>query len=193
MIGSLKIFLFQLFTPLDYLRIQLRYKWVFDYLFPLVLSTLIFSVLYFSPINVKLLGTEGLIFVVTDLVKILVGFYIASLAAIATFPRKEMDECLSGNPAKLKVIRSGKEKIIELSRRRFLCYMFGYLALMGLVVYFVGALVSLLSVNFLHVIPIEFHNMSRWLFIGFYIFLVSNLFVTTLLGLHFMTDRIHRS
>jgi len=182
----------QLFTPINYLRINHPIKRWFDYIIPLFLTACIFLALFYLPKEPLLFGDNGLIFIITDLIKILVGFYIASLAAVATFQRPEMDNPLSGNPATLSVKRRGKSKVLDLSRRQFLCYLFGYLAFIGMVIYFTGAASSLLADNFRIIIPIAYKAYAKWSFVFFYIFITMNMLTTTLLGLHYMTDRIHR-
>lgn len=182
----------QLLTPLSYLRIRHPVKPWFDWYVPLIMTTPVFLVLLFLPKDVDIFGNNGLIFIITDLIKILVGFYIAALAAIATFHRDQMDQVLSGDSAILTVNRKGVIKQSDLTRRRFLCYMFGYLAFMGIFIYFVGAAATLLYSN-LQVLPNLWWVIGlKWFFIYCYLFITANLLSTTLLGLHFMTDRIHR-
>lgn len=182
----------QFITPLSYIKIKHPVKPWFDWYVPLLLTLLACFLLFILPKGFSLLGGHGLVFIITDLVKILVGFYIASLAAIATFQKPDMDEMLSGEPATLDVKRKGHDKIVSLSRRRFLCFLFGYLAFMGIVIYFAGALATLLASNFTSFASGGLGGFIRWLFTFCYIFLTANLISTTMLGLHFMTDRIHR-
>lgn len=182
----------QFFTPLSYIKIKHPVKPWFDWYVPLLLTLFSCVVLFVLPKSFVLLGSHGLVFIITDLVKILVGFYIASLAAIATFQKPDMDEILSGEPATLDVKRKGRDKVVSLSRRRFLCFLFGYLAFLGIVIYFTGALATLLANNFTTFFSAGLGIGIRWLFTFCYIFLTANLISTTMLGLHFMTDRIHR-
>lgn len=182
----------QLFTPLSYMRIKHPVKPWFDWYVPLFITVPVFLILLFLPKQVDIFGNNGLVFVITDLIKILVGFYIAALAAIATFHREQMDQELSGEPATLRVHRKGVAKESNLTRRRFLCYLFGYLAFIGIFIYFVGAAATLLHSN-VQLLPSVWWVLTlKWGFIFVYLYVTANLLSTTLLGLHFMTDRIHR-
>ena len=182
----------QLFTPLAYLRIKHTVKPWFDWIAPLLVSVVGISVLYSLPKSIDIFGNNGLIFIITDLIKILVGFYIAALAAVATFQNEPMDRTFDGDQATLHVVRKGVDKTATLTRRQFLCYLFGYLAFMGVVIYFLGAIVTLLAANLRMLGGGMLFDGAKAIFIFFYLFITANSLTTTLLGLHFLTDRIHR-
>jgi hypothetical protein len=183
----------RLLRPLDYLRIKHPAKLKYDFWLPLAFSCSFTAFLYFLPTPVPVFAENGLIFIISGLLQILTGFYIASLAAIATFNKEGMDSTMPGDPPTLKTTYRGKIKILELSRRRFLCLMFGYLSFMGIFLYFLGSGANLLRENALIIIPIHFHLVAKWGFVAVYLFFVSNLIVATLLGLFYMADRIHRT
>jgi hypothetical protein len=182
----------QLFTPVAYLRIRHPVKAWFDWYIPLLLTVVCVAFILVIPKPIKLFGDHGVVFIITDLIKMLTGFYIAALAAVATFPRDSMDEPIEGEPVTLSVKRKGVAKKSELSRRRFLSYLFGYLAFMGLALYFVGAVSSLLGPNLTLLQLAWWGVLLKWCFVFGYLFFTINLLTTTLLGLHFLTDRIHR-
>lgn len=185
-------FIKQLFTPVAYLRIKHPVKRHFDWTLPLFLTGFS-ALLFFSlPSLPAVSGPEGLVFVVTDLIKILVGFYIASLAAVSTFDRPSMDEMIAGEEPTLSVSRKGIEKTIKLTRRRFLCYLFGYLSFLGMALYFLGATSNLLANPLHETLCPKYYEAAKYSFLALYFFFVFNLLTTTLLGLHFLTDRIHR-
>jgi hypothetical protein len=182
----------QLLTPISYLKIRQEVKPWFDWYVPLIITVVSFSILFALPKEVSVFGEAGLVFFITDLIKVLTGFYIASLAAIATFNKESMDELLAGSPAELMIDRGTGPKLAKLSRRRFLCYLFGYLAFMSLAIYFIGAAVSLVAGSFASLSGSILGDCLKWVFVFVYLFFTANLLTTTLLGLHFMTDRIHR-
>lgn len=182
----------QLLTPVAYLRIRHPVKPWFDWYIPAAISIAVFCAIFYAPEPVRIFGEGGLVFIVTDLIKMLIGFYIAALAAVATFSREGMDDELLGDPAILPVRRKGVPKDSRLTRRRFLSYLFGYLALAGLVLYFSGAATSLFGPNLALLQAAKWGSALKWLFVFVYIFITANLLTTTLLGLHFLTDRIHR-
>lgn len=182
----------QLFTPLRYLRIENPQKRWFDVWFPLGITALAMALLVASPWHIKIFGVDGLIAAITGLLQILIGFFIASLAAVATFQRPGLDATIEGTPASLKETRRGRAVTVSLTRRKFLCYLFGYLALVGIILYFAGELAILLASDVKVWTPQAVVPLVKWSAVALYLFATANVFVTTLLGLHYMTDRIHR-
>lgn len=182
----------RLFRPLDYLRVRHSEKIKYDLYLPLILSFLLTVVLLLLPKPVHIFGSSGLIKIITEILQILTGFYIASLAVISTFKKEGMDDVMPGKPMMLKVKIAGVFRDEELTRRRLLCLLFGYLALISIFLYFLGAGSNLLIENIKYLIPIKAHGYVKWSFIFLYLLVVSNLLITTLIGLFYMVDRIHR-
>src|SRR5579859_4846912 len=118
----------RLASPLNYLRIEHKSKRKYDLYIPLFVAILIGVLISESPLKINIFGSRGLIEGVDSLLQTLVGFYIASLAAIATFNKASLDFEMPGDPPKLRVTQHGHSAKEPLTRRRFLCFMFGYLA-----------------------------------------------------------------
>lgn len=181
----------QLFIPLSYLRIKNNAKRVVDFYIPAMLSVILTTSIALLPFHVPVFGDHGLVTLITNLLQILAGFYIAALAAVATFQSPVLDEPLDGEPAILDVKRRGSNQEIPLTRRSFISYLFGYLSLMSIVIYLFGGLSSI----FAHDIPVSssFGMIClRYLFILIFTAMTANLITVTLLGLYYLTDRIHR-
>jgi hypothetical protein len=183
-----------LIKPLDYLRIRHPEKRRYDSWLPFALSALSILGLAVLPLPVQILGDGGLLSIFTEFLPVLFGFYIAALAAIATFDRQGMDDPMPGQAPEMWVTFHGKRESVPLTRRRFLCYMFGYLALMSFALFAISAVGNWLAPNIHALVPYDAKAFLyvRWGFLGVFLFLASNLLVTTLLGLYYMTDRIHR-
>lgn len=182
----------RLFKPLDYLRIKHSEKIWYDLWIPLICSIISFFILFFLPKPIQIFGTNGLIKIFTGLLQILTGFYIASLAAVATFNKDGMDQEMSGDPPTLKIIYRGKYQIDKLTRRKFLCLLFGYLSLLSLILYFIGEGSNLIIDNIKFLFPVQAHIYIKWSFIWIFLLLSFNLFISTLLGLFYMAHRIHK-
>jgi hypothetical protein len=176
-----------LFTPLNYLRITHDDKRWFDIWFPLIITSVVFAVYLMLPQNINFLGNNGLITKVNGLLQILIGFYIASLGAVATFSSPNMDHAMSGVPPKLKEKREGKSKNVILTRRRFLSYLFGYLAFVSLFLFGFGLVAEVIypAINLLVTASM------KMIVLIFYVMVFSNIMITTLLGLFYLTYRIH--
>jgi len=178
-------------VPLRYLEIRHPEKLKFDLFFPIAFACLFFLPA-FSPeframaeTKIDLLGRSS------DLLSILTGFFVAALAAVATFGGDEMNQPMDGDtPVTLYNKRSRLHE--SLSRRRFLSFLFGYLAFVSLGLYLLSfvyyAVQSFVIAKFLP----DWTMVSFLTFWGVYGFLLGNLLANTLLGLFYLTDRIHR-
>lgn len=182
----------QQLTPARYLRIQHPGKRHFDWVLPGVITVAAMLLFSWSPGPMQVLKEDGIIYVITDLIKMLVGFYIAALAAVATFQKADMDGLPAGDPITLNVKRKGVPVVSKLSRRQFLCYLFGYLSFLSIILYFVGACAPLVATLCREISPDWLFLTVRAIALFLYLMFTAQLVTTTLLGLHFLTDRIHR-
>lgn len=179
-------------TPLGYLRITTTAKRLYDFWIPAFLTVCICLGVYILPGTINVFGSGGLIYSVMGILQMLTGFYIAALAAVATFNSENIDKELEGIPAELKVVRSGQSKTITLNRRKYVCYLFGYLSFVCLFLYAVSVVATLIQPGLKEAAGATVASLSRYAFVSVYVFVLSNVFVTTLIGLHYLTDRIHR-
>lgn len=183
----------KIFTPLLYLKLENKSLSVHTWGFPLLLAVFISIIAVILPESVNVYGDNGLIRSINQLLSILVAFYIASLAAIATFKSDVLDDKFAGEAVKLTVKRSGKTQTEELTRRKFLSLLFAYCAFVAMAVFCAGELAILLKNNITEIIQHDLTlEVAKIIFMFFYAFALSNLLSTTLLGLHYLADRIHR-
>lgn len=139
----------QLLKPFGYLAIQHPYKWVVDWLYPSLMAIIsIALILQFSDIA-KLVEPNGMIAMLLSFIQSLPGFYIAALAAIATFGRLDIDDILPEPTPKVVIKLRGRENIIDLTRRRFLAMLFAFLTgeSIAIVVYCIALISFGSSVN----------------------------------------------
>ncbi len=183
--------MWRLLVPLKYLQIKHPEKIKFDLIFPFIFACLFFAPV-FSPefrqaavTNLDMLGRSS------DLLSILTGFFVAALAAVATFGGSEMNEDMPGAvPVTLRHKNVAEPEI--LSRRRFLCFLFGYLAFSALAIYLFGFAFYAFQAFLVPKIMPSFKVDSFVVFWAIYGFALGNLLSNTLLGLFYLTDRIHR-
>ncbi|WP_210498883.1 hypothetical protein [Vibrio crassostreae] len=173
----------KLFKPLTYLRIKHKQKFYIDWVLPAIIGAVLTVIFVSSPVQIKLLGQGSLVSLVNGLLQILIGFFVASLAAVATFQREGLDDVMVGKAPTLK-----GDKI---TRRQFVCYMFGYLALVSIALYFCGGLTEL-TIGLLKVVITEKYELFKYSSIFIYLSVVANLILTTMLALYYLTDRIVR-
>ncbi|AJE08363.2 hypothetical protein [Mannheimia haemolytica] len=175
--------LHKILTPMRYLKISHKEKLLFDYILPAICAALFIVINEFLlPYPLKFLGDNSIVSVVNGILQMLSGFYIASLAAIATFNRPEIDEVMLNAP------RLNNRKV---TRRIFLTHLFGYLAFMSILTYFIGGFAQISQDNIVLLTSYNFYPIINYLAMGLYSFIMFNLVFVTLLGLFFMIDRIH--
>ena len=177
MIHHLRILL----TPLKYLRIRHHTKIVYDWIIPGVLTSLTIAPLYLVSSGESTIIYKYLISSIRELIQILVGFFIAALAAIATFNDPKVDEVMAGDSPPKLADSSGH--LLPLTRRRFLCFLFGYLAFISLALYIMTMILEVLSIDDKVLTSVNLY------FIGFFFW---QMIISTLIGLHFLSDRIYR-
>ena len=181
-----------LFAPLSYLRIRHVRKVKYDFWIPLFAATFTWLALTNLPVPALLLTTGGLLDRVSKLIEVLVGFFIAALAAVATFDRHDMDLPMLGDPPTLRMRQQGIVIIKKLSRRQFLCYLFGYLAFTSIFIYLSTLMLQLSAPSIESDLSLKARMCFRSAGLFVYLFVFWNMIVTTLFGLYYLTERINR-
>jgi hypothetical protein len=180
-----------------YLRIRqgvslFKSKAVYDWALPIIISVPATYIGY--KYSEGIFSEKGVIGGFQKLLEILVPFYIAALAAVATFAREGLDEPLKGHAATLS-IRHASGAWIEhvLTRRQFICYLFGYLAFISLVL-FVGILFLNLLSHKSSVVATEIFGeylpFAKVVVIYIFMLPIWQMIVTTLLGIYFLSERL---
>lgn len=183
----------RLFTALVYLKIRHPVKRWYDAWYPLI-AALAVAALYglaaSRGLNIDIFGENGLVQSVNGISGILVGFFIAALAAVSTFPGKDMDSVMPGNPPTLNDSEITDGKPLKLSRRAFLSFLFGYLTVAALMLFVVGSIATAV-----YPLPsFEFPRASdvgNTAFVFAYVVLIANVAANSLLGIHYLAYRIH--
>lgn len=190
----------KLFIPLNYLKIGHKQKLMLDLYLPVLCAAIVCGFYFALPVSFDVLGKNGLFENLNKSLQVMSGFYIAALGAIATFPNKNMDCFMDGGGIFLN------KK--ELTRRQFLSYLFGYLAFLGFAVLMFSNLFSLLEPSITACHSANFKsdsfiscslftsldaNIIAILAIFLYILAYTSIVLTTLLGVYYLTYKIHQN
>ncbi|WP_252106660.1 MULTISPECIES: hypothetical protein [unclassified Halomonas] len=187
---SYKIIIYQLTRPVSYLFIKHSDKYIYDWVVPsilLVTTSVLFFLLSIDFFNLYLLVGK-----ISTLLAALPGFFIAALAAVATFNRLDIDKPMSKeNPPKIETLINTQYKDMPLSRRRFLCMLFSFLTVQSIFLSFLGFIPE----SFVFYDPsnsnvLIHHGVSIAYFLVFFFFFFQ-LLTTTMHGLYYLGDKIH--
>lgn len=174
-------------APLGYWRVHHPVKKQWDFVLPLIGAVALTGLVVFLPNAPSAFGPAGYIVGLQNLYAILGGFFVAALTLVATADSKSLSSRLAGFPA----TTFGTETA-PITRRRFLCLLFGYLAFSSFALYVIGFFAGMLAPSFGAILG---DQASWWLslvFLGLYNFWLCHTFVATLVGLYYFTDRLQR-
>jgi hypothetical protein len=171
------------------------YVWVLPLLVAFVATCAFFAL----PLRPSITGKEGLFAGIIQILVLLPGFFIAALAAVATFARPEMDEAMPA-PAPTIMLNIGYECEVELTRRMFLSYLFSYLSIASLLLVTFCICTQLITPSLKYVISYNTFGHFSYYALGllraaatfFTFYWCGSIVITTLHGIFFMTERMHQ-
>jgi len=184
----------KVFTVFSFLRLRSPDIFWYQWIYPTVVFALVYGGFQFWGDQYLAFDKNKLIGDVNALMGILVGFYIAALAAVSSFANENLDQVMKGRPPTLTTVRKGDEIKETLTRRRFLAILFGYCATLAIILYVFGVLQVHLTVSQPSApwaqTALSFAAQVGW---GLYVWIISSLLIATLLGLHYLVERMHRA
>lgn len=180
---------YQLTRPISYIFIKHDDKYLYDWAIPILLMLIISGALGFWLEDWSV--TFNLINSIAEFVQALPGFFIAALAAIATFNRADIDVVMDGNhPPSLDTRINNSIVNVKLSRRRFLCLLFSYLTVQSFVISILGFVSN--SFGFVgEDNTIVYNVFVTWGFVAIFMLLFCQLLTSTLHGLYYLAERVH--
>ncbi len=184
----------KVFTVLSFLRLRSPDIFWYQWIYPTIVFLVVFGGFQIWGDSFLTFDKDKLIGDVNALMGILVGFYIAALAAVSSFSNENLDQVMKGRAPTIVSMRKKNEIKETLTRRRFLAVIFGYCATLAIVLYVFGVLQVHLTVTqptaTWAVIAACLAQKAVW---GLYVWMISSLLVVTLLGLHYLVERMHRA
>ncbi len=185
--------MWRLIVPLKYWQIKHPDKLKFDLYVPAMLALVLMIPLLFPEFRTNSALPVAVIEKITSFIALLSGFFIAALAAIATFGGKGLDSQMLGN-GKVELVHKsvGEPDVEPLTRRRFLSFLFGFLAFQSIICALLGIGVFFADqINISSYAPtlVKFGFPIFWVV---YSFIIGTIISNTLLGLFYLTDRMHR-
>ncbi|MBA3913634.1 MAG: hypothetical protein H0X25_07210 [Acidobacteriales bacterium] len=141
--------------------------------------------------SANLFHATGLFDRLLGFVQNLPGFYLAALAAVATFGREGLDQLMPGTPPRVTILYNGQPLEIQLTRRRFLTMMFAYLTALSigitLVLVTILAVVNPVARVFPHGIVAPARVAAAFVIFVF----AAQMIIITMWGLYYLGERMH--
>lgn len=186
---SARYVIYQLLRPVSYVLIKHEDKHIYDWSIPLLLSLLAIAGFGFS--NFGWAAAFSVIEGFSGFVQNLPGFFIAALAAVATFNRVDIDKTMDGkHPPSIHTWVGNQVVDQPLTRRRFLCLLFSYLTVESFIISIMGVFAN--SLGFMAEDGSLTSSLATaWVFCSVFTFLSFQLLVSTLHGMYYLAERVH--
>ena len=162
----------------------------YNFTFPLTFATVVTALITIAPAGISVTDVSQAI---VKIAALLPGFYIASLAAVSTFSGAHMDETMPEPAPEIYIKTLQTEGPEKLTRRMFLCYLFGYLSVTSLFLVFFAVALELVIPSIkqitLSLLPTEYLQTfvvvtkTTLLFALFAV--LGSIFITSLQGIYY--------
>lgn len=191
---------YQITRPFAFRHIQSRELKFLRTTLPALITIALIIAYWLLPVRPAILGDKKYVDYILQVIGTLPGFFIAALAAAATFSNPSLDEQMPGkNPPLLKVMRSGEIFDIPMTMRVFICHLFSYLTAISLVATFLGIAIIELAPSIDALSDAHSSNnlmrigviLVKYLAVGWLTFFVTKIVIVTLHGLYFLVERMH--
>jgi len=179
---------------LNYLRISHKYAPRYNWIYPVVFGCILAALVLQLSLAASAFEKDGLLNTFVPVLAILAPFYIAALAAVSTFSgNRSIDKPFNmSKPVLLEVIGDGGDwEKIDVTPRHFLSLLFGYCTALSMFL----LTLSIFSPLFLTGVKAVFGSYSDCVLgviLTVFLVLLSQLILSTMLGVYFLADRIHR-
>jgi hypothetical protein len=174
-----------LLIPLRYVTIRHGSKVAYDLVLPALIGVALTLLLLGVPKPAPIFGKDAYLGQIQGPLTILGGFFVAALTLITTDKNAVLMEPIGGtSPPRLPGERAA------LSRKRFLAYLFDYLATSSFLLVGVALIAGLVAPAFSTLIHGNSTDAAKCLFLLAFNVWTAHVFVSTLLGLFYFTERL---
>ena len=179
---------------LNYHRIKHGYALRYNLVSPIGIALIIvWAILTFGELSAKF-RVDGFVKDTLPVLSILAPFFVASLAAVSIFhgPADFDEPFKMAEPVTLLVVgRGGGWDLINVTQRHFLSLLFGYCATLAIFLLFFVMLSPTMSTPWFGL-----SNVAWWYAqtaaMGVFVFFLTQLVLSMMLGIYYLADRIHR-
>lgn len=175
---------YRLFAPWRYYTISEESNFILwlNWILPIVFSAFAMVILFYFPLSQELL--KVILSSLLNILCIMPGFFITALSAVVVFQSDAMDKQMPGSKVTAYFdTETGGKDYYPLTRRRFLCMTFSFLAAQSLLLSFVVVIGKCLLCN-------DFLNVVLWGICPLLLLGCSQFLLITLHGLYYLGERL---
>jgi hypothetical protein len=188
------------FSPFKYLRLRNERgtRLVFRDLLSMLLIAFVFAFPFVAFDQINFSRAAGFVDRMGSLAAVLAGFYIAALVAVGSFSASIGDLDLPITSGKIFLNRGDDE---SLTRREYICAVFGFLSFLSLFIAIASSFVLIVAPAVSGIpskdkfellgVSTSIFELVRGLVVFTYCFVIAAMIVTTFYGLYYLTDRIY--
>ena len=181
-----------IFSPLSYLKIRHELKRAADWFYPAIFAAASCVLIFSFGQRGAISGPGGLVDRLILVCSVLPGFYIAAMAAIATFNRPNIDELMEEPSPTLVVRMGGRRNEIRLTRRRFLSHLFAFLCWESLFLLMSCVFAGIIGEGVIKMVPTSAAHGVVMAFCFVITLFFWQMICVTCLGLYYLGDRLFR-
>ncbi len=181
-----------LLRPFAYLTIRhpSRLPLLVNWLLPAAgVATALAALLGFD-VAINAFGEQGFVDRLLAFVQTLVGFYIAALAAVASFNSRHLDRVMPSPPPTMRVKYNGSLQEVPLTRRRFLCAMFAYLTALSFLFSIAAITVLSLAPSMSAIVPDSMSASLKSAVLALFLMAAFQMTSITFWGLFYLGERM---
>jgi hypothetical protein len=147
----------------------------------------------FAKTSIDVWGAAGVVNRLLGFTQNLPGFYIAALAAVATFGGVGMKNLMPGIPPTMNIRHNGVLVRVDLTRGLFLTSMFAYLTALSLLLTLTAVAGLALAESVKSMVPVNSYPFLKTIATFVYLMFIAQLACITFWGLYYLGERMYLS
>jgi hypothetical protein len=179
---------------LNFLRVSHPYALKYNLIYPSACAFATAFLFYVFVPSINVFGASGLLFKLSPFLAVIAPFFLASLAAVSTFKATEFFDLPFEMTEPVTLLIRGKRggwTSKDVTPRYFLSLLFGYCCVVSLFLFLITIVAPIIAPKIAMMFG-PYAEISGWLLLGVFLFLFYQMILSTLLGVYFLSDRIHR-
>ena len=179
---------------LNFLRVKHQFVWRYNFSYPLLITVATTGLLWLLAPAINIYGASGLINDLTPFLAVFAPFFLASLAAVSTFSGPDFFDKpfeMEGDVTLTVVGEMGALEPMDVTPRHFLSLLFGYCCVVSLSLFMFTIMAPIIAVRVAEICG-EYAELLGWFGLAVFLFLFFQVILSTLLGIYYLSDKIHR-